>query len=94
MSTKAGDKPGKSTEEARQQVLHDANQKMKTYHDARLAKLRGELPAKNKSGPERNMLQIGVVVGFLLAFAASPFLGRKIAQDKEFREKYIPEWCK
>ena len=94
-TTKSGDGAGKSAaeaEEARQQVLHDANEKMKTYHHARLAKLRGELPSKNKSGPESNMIQIGVVLAFLAAFAASPFLGRKIAQDKEFREKYIPSW--
>jgi hypothetical protein len=26
------------------------------------------------------------------AFIASPILGKKIAQDDEFREKYIPDW--
>jgi hypothetical protein len=65
---------------------------MKTYHHARLAKLRGELPSKRKGGPDINYLQVGIVVTFLAAFAASPFLGRKIAHDQEFREKYIPAW--
>jgi hypothetical protein len=29
---------------------------------------------------------------FLVAFIATPFLGRKIAQDQDFREKWIPSW--
>ena len=28
----------------------------------------------------------------MAAFIASPFLGKKIAQDAEFREKYVPSW--
>jgi hypothetical protein len=86
------DKAAAEAEEARQKVLQDANEKMKTYHDARLQKLRGELPSRNKTGPESNRFQVGIVVSFMLAFAATPFLGKKIAQDKEFREKYIPSW--
>lgn len=79
-------------EAARQQVLHDANQTMKKYHDARLAKLRGELPSKQR--PERGMnpSQLAIFGVFLVGFILSPFLGKKIAQDKEFREKYIPAW--
>ncbi|CAB9530440.1 expressed unknown protein (Partial), partial [Seminavis robusta] len=79
-------------EAARQQVLHEANETMKSYHHARLAKLRGELPSRNKTGPSTNYVQIGVVVAFMAAFCASPFLGKRIAQDKEFREKYVPSW--
>lgn len=81
-------------EEARQRVLHDANEKMKSYHHARLAKLRGELPSKRKTSPAEdvNYIQVGVVVMFVICFTISPFLGKKIARDKEFREKYVPEW--
>ena len=65
---------------------------MKNYHYAKLAKLRGDLKSKRKTSHDINYTQVGVVVAFLLAFAASPFLGKKIATDKEFREKYIPAW--
>jgi hypothetical protein len=91
-STTGAAKSVAEAEAARQQVLHEANETMKTYHHARLAKLRGELPSKRKDGPQINYLQVGIVVSFVIAFAASPFLGRKIAHDKEFREKYIPAW--
>jgi len=80
------------SEEARQQVLHEANETMKSYHHARLAKLRGELPSKRKPGRGTNYAQAGVIAFFMLGFAASPFMGKKIATDKEFREKYIPSW--
>lgn len=75
------------------EILRKADATMKTYHDARLAKLRGELPSKQKN-KERgiNPLQVAVIGLFLVGFAASPFLGKKIATDKEFREKYIPAW--
>lgn len=99
LSTKSsGDGAAKSAAEqaeaeaARQKVLHEANETMKTYHNARLAKLRGELPSKRKTSQDVNYLQVGVVAAFMVAFATTPFLGRKIAQDKEFREKYVPEW--
>lgn len=91
-SSNTGKTAAEEAEEARQQVLHDANEKMKTYHNARLAKLRGELPSKQKSISQVNYAQVGVIAAFLLAFAASPFLGKKIAKDKEFREKYVPSW--
>lgn len=28
----------------------------------------------------------------MCTFLATPFIGRKIAYDKEFRDKYIPKW--
>ena len=89
----AGKTAAEEAEEARMEVLHKANETMKTYHNARLAKLRGELPSKQKN-KERgiNPLQIAVIGVFLIGFAASPFLGKKIARDKEFREKYVPAW--
>lgn len=95
LSTTKEGKTAAEAEEARQQALHDANEKMKSYHYARLAKLRGELPSKRKQdkpGDNINYAQVAVVVTFVIAFAASPFLGKKIAKDKEFREKYVPAW--
>ena len=29
---------------------------------------------------------------FLVAFLSTPFLGRRIAQDEQFRKSFIPEW--
>lgn len=37
-------------------------------------------------------MQLSMFVSLSLAFIASPFLGKKIAQDKEFRDKYVPSW--
>lgn len=31
-------------------------------------------------------------VSLLCSFLITPFLGRKIAYDEEFKEKYIPKW--
>ena len=88
-----GKTAAEEAEEARQQVLHDANEKMSHYHFARLAKLRGELPSKQKTQERGFNPWQGAVIGvFLVGFALSPFLGKKIAKDKEFRQKYIPSW--
>ena len=80
-------------EEARLEVMRKADATMKTYHDAKLAKLRGELPSKNNFEDRGfSRFQLAVVGLTVLGFIAAPFLGKKIAKDKEFREKYIPDW--
>jgi hypothetical protein len=37
-------------------------------------------------------IQLAVVSIFFVAFACMPFLGKRIAQDAEFRKRYIPSW--
>jgi len=91
-TTDAGKTAAEETEEARQKVLHEANETMKTYHDARMKKLRGELPSRQPQQEGTNRAQLAVLGFFLIGFLASPFIGKKIARDKEFREKYIPSW--
>lgn len=81
-------------EEARLEIMRKADATMKTYHDAKLAKLRGELPVKHKF-EDRSFTRahLGVLGFMMVGLIASPFMGKKIAQDKEFREKYVPDWA-
>ena len=37
-------------------------------------------------------IQLTVVGLFIVCFAATPWIGRKIAQDEDFRQTYIPAW--
>jgi hypothetical protein len=92
-------KPTTSAE--RQAYLHEANRTMETYHETRELMRQGKLPAKyNGKGDSHNKMaggatqttQLAIVGLFLLAFLSTPMIGRKIAQDDEFRQKYIPSW--
>lgn len=47
-------------------------------------------PSQKES--DESAIQKCLLAGFLVAFLATPFLGRRIAQDKEFRDKYVPTW--
>lgn len=83
------------TEAEAQEYLHQANLEMSKYHDAREMMRRGQLKSKNSqrsSSDATQAAQVGVVALFLVSFLATPFIGKKIAQDKEFREKYVPKW--
>jgi hypothetical protein len=79
--------------------LMDANEKMKAYADARHRMKLGKLTAKphkfSHSGGNRSTnlrVQVGVTVILVVSFLSTPFLGKKIAKDKEFREKWVPAW--
>lgn len=88
----------------RHEYLKAANAEMERYHHAREMLRRGTLKSKQQeqSGgatttSEANKLstgvaQLAVVSLFLMAFMASPFLGKKIATDEEFRNTYVPSW--
>ena len=79
--------------EDRVNYLRKANDEMEKYHQTRLKMQRGELGNKNpyKAGNASN-IQLAIVGLFLAVFFSMPSLGRKIAQDDEFRSKYIPSW--
>jgi hypothetical protein len=94
-------------EEELMTFLHQANSTMEQYHNTRELMKRGKLPRHAShpanqpgySGPaaagggSSSAIQMAVGVGvFLLAFMSTPFLGKRIAQDAEFRQKYIPAW--
>jgi len=83
------------TPSERLEYIKDANAKMEEYHKAREAMKSGKLKSKNPYRKQDSNIatkQFAIAGIFLVAFLSTPFLGRKIAQDKEFRDKYIPSW--
>jgi hypothetical protein len=75
--------------------LRNANAEMAKYHQAREQFRRGQLPNKNaKYGPPQNQgtIQAVIVAVFVVAFLAQPFIGKRLAQDKEFRDTWWPSW--
>jgi tryptophan 2,3-dioxygenase len=80
----------------RQEAIRLANQNMKGYVETRILAKQGKLKSKSR-GPSAetrsaNKIQMALAVTLAAAFLGSPFLGKKIAQDPEFREKYVPDW--
>jgi hypothetical protein len=74
--------------------LKEANRQMEKYHQTRELMKQGKLKSKNAQYGPKNAAgaQMAVVGFFLAAFLSMPFLGKKIAQDEEFREKYVPKF--
>lgn len=73
------------------EYLKEANDTMSHYSHARQLYRMGKiqrLPTPKFAIPFQAVI-LGV---FLILFASTPFLGKKIATDKEFRQKYIPSW--
>lgn len=78
----------------REKALRDANEKMRQYAMNR--------PSLDKVKPKRGIfegeqgnqhfIQFAAVTSFLCAFLITPFLGKKIALDEDFRKKFIPSW--
>jgi len=85
-----------SPEEKRDAAIQHANKAMKGYTQTRILAKRGLLPSKNRPQSDAhrsaNAIQLSLFISLGLAFIASPILGRKIATDDAFREKYIPAW--
>lgn len=84
------------TEAEREEILIEANRQMQSYVHARILAKQGKLKSKGRGRSEnsksQNAIQLSLMVSLVAAFIASPILGKKIAQDAEFREKYIPSW--
>jgi len=82
--------------EERNDAVRHANKAMKGYTETRILAKQGKLPSKNRRQSEEyqsaNAIQFSLLMSLGLAFIISPILGRKIAHDEEFREKYVPEW--
>mmetsp|Transcript_17634 Transcript_17634/g.48040 ORF Transcript_17634/g.48040 Transcript_17634/m.48040 type:complete len:215 (-) Transcript_17634:1358-2002(-) len=75
--------------------IKGANAKMEEYHRAREMMKSGKLKNKSYYNKQDNSVvakQAAIAVTFLFAFLATPFVGRKIAEDEEFRNKWIPSW--
>jgi hypothetical protein len=86
--------PKHKTKEELQTYLHNANAEMQKYEQARQLMRQGKLKSANSGKRSQNtqVAQMGVVGVLLGLFLLSPLLGKKIAQDKEFRQKWIPAW--
>eukprot|EP00553_Chaetoceros_curvisetus_P007866 CAMPEP_0204615868 /NCGR_PEP_ID=MMETSP0717-20131115/3249_1 /ASSEMBLY_ACC=CAM_ASM_000666 /TAXON_ID=230516 /ORGANISM="Chaetoceros curvisetus" /LENGTH=180 /DNA_ID=CAMNT_0051628909 /DNA_START=70 /DNA_END=612 /DNA_ORIENTATION=+ len=84
----------KMTSAQRESALRNANEKMKSYYVNRPPVHLIKKKRKFGDGPQdgAHLLQIAAVSSFLCAFLITPFLGRRIAYDEEFRNKYIPKW--
>lgn len=84
------------TEAQREAIYLDASRKMASYEEARILAKQGKLKSKRRGQSEnvksQNAIQMSLLATLTLAFIASPILGKKIAQDEEFREKYVPTW--
>ena len=69
---------------------------MASYATARILAKQGKLKSKREGTSatvrSQSAIQLSLLVSFIVAFIASPIIGKKIAQDDEFREKYIPSW--
>jgi hypothetical protein len=86
----------KMTPEERDEAINHANQAMKGYVQTRILAKQGKLKSKGR-GPSKQTesattMQMSMFVTLALAFIISPILGKKIAQDEEFRNKYVPSW--
>ncbi|KAG7346653.1 hypothetical protein IV203_005722 [Nitzschia inconspicua] len=86
----------KMTHEEREEAVNRANKAMKGYVETRILAKQGKLKSKGRGTPEQEKsataIQLSLLVSLGLAFIISPILGRKIAQDEDFREKYVPDW--
>jgi len=82
------------TDAERTAILRDANEKMREYHMKRppIYKVVKQKKFSDNFNDNAFVLQMSIASTFLVAFLITPFLGRKIAQDEEFRKKYIPGW--
>lgn len=87
--------PENATPEQVQAYLRHANATMEQYHHTRELARQGKLPKKNAHyGPgggtadSTGTMQLGIVAFFLVAFACTPLVGKKMAQDPDFRAKF------
>jgi hypothetical protein len=85
--------PDNATPEQVQAYLRQANATMEQYHYTRELARQGKLLNKNAHyGPaaadSTGTMQLGIVAFFLVAFACTPLVGKKMAQDPEFRSKF------
>merc|ERR1719287_253712 len=90
----AADGKKQLTAAERDAVLERANESMRAYYSYPPEKLLALKKSKfNAMHRDKTFfLQLGLGVSLLCTFILSPFIGRKIAYDDEFRKKYIPKW--
>jgi hypothetical protein len=90
--------PDKALEAAaadgRHAYLKEANRQMEKYHQTRELMKAGKLKSVNTHRGPKNAAgaQMAVVGVFLALFLCTPFIGKKIAQDEDFRKKWVPSF--
>lgn len=75
--------------------MKKVTEQMKKYSATKELMRQGKLkphPNNVKEETDVTLIQAGILILFLGAFFATPFIGKRIAIDPEFREKYIPSW--
>ena len=83
------------TPEEKQEAIKNANEVMKGYVETRILAKQGKLKSRRKTSQSQrsqNVIQLSLFLSLASAFIVSPWLGKKIAQDEEFRNKYVPSW--
>ncbi|KAL7554440.1 hypothetical protein ACHAWF_017883 [Thalassiosira exigua] len=87
-------KNDKMTSEEVEESLDKAERAMMEYHTYPPAKVVAANKAKFDQRHRDNQfyIQVGIGVSLLCTFLITPFIGRRIAYDEEFRKKYVPEW--
>mmetsp|Transcript_2486 Transcript_2486/g.2699 ORF Transcript_2486/g.2699 Transcript_2486/m.2699 type:complete len:184 (-) Transcript_2486:173-724(-) len=82
----------KMTAAERNAALRDANEKMRQYYINRPPIEVLQRKKKRNNRDSEHLIQFAAASAFLAAFLITPFIGKKIARDEEFRKKFIPEW--
>lgn len=87
-------KVNEMTKAERDEAIRTANKTMKNYVETRILAKQGKLKKRAASDNTKSAhkIQLSLLFSLGLAFIASPILGKKIAQDDEFRSNYIPDW--
>jgi hypothetical protein len=86
------------SEEEKLEYLRTADKTLQRYEEARQKFKRGEFPRQQAGSSQggassaKSLVQAGIVGAFVVAFLATPLLGKRIATDEEFRSKWIPAW--
>ncbi|KAL3941981.1 MAG: hypothetical protein SGBAC_003755 [Bacillariaceae sp.] len=78
----------------REAAIRNVNKTMKGYAETRILAKQGLLRKReaSKKTQSASKIQLALLISLSAAFIASPILGKKIATDDEFRERYIPDW--
>lgn len=82
------------TPEEVEAALENANESMKEYYTYPVEKVIAQKKARFEARhmDKQFYFQLALGMSLLCSFLITPFLGRKIAYDEEFKEKYIPKW--
>lgn len=77
------------TSAERDTAMKEANEKMRAYYQ-NPPPPRSRKRSSQRDGEHR--IQFALVSSFLVSFITAAMLGKKIAQDEEFRNKWVPAW--